>query len=573
MDKITAEYLIEQLGGARSTQGMPAVGKTSASTEEPAIAASPEAATKPHVLGSWRSNVRLTENASQNTVARDAVPAPQPRERLTRPNASEPWRPIDDLPLNWETLVNPSVANQMKAWMEQAEQLKNTESYKEFLVRLRREWAIETGILERLYTISEGATKTLIEKGLDAAYLSHTDTDKRPEDVIAMIQDQEEAINGLEQFVIGQVPLTVTYIRQLHTILTQHQETYEAVNALGQTVFPNLKRGEWKELPNSLGGADGVQFAPPLQVESEMERLVTLHQIHESQGVPPDVEAAWLHHAFTIVHPFVDGNGRVARCLATLVFLKARWFPLVITRVEREPYISALRKADAGDLKPLVELFGSLQSKAIRQAFSLSEETRVSATKLKSVLASVRDRIRDLRTEQEKLKEQLIKTADTLHVMLVRRLKDLQQELQSELDREEVAIDVVVQSAKRDDAKSDYHSVQIIQYAKAQHYFANRGVYQAWALLKFSGKRPVEILFSFHGVGKSNNMLACAAMVYSRFVTDKGVSQIGDVVALSDEPFQFTSSESPNDVLKRFTAWVEDRVVGGLNYWQKALEL
>ena len=33
-----------------------------------------------------------------------------------------------------------------------------------------------------------------------------------------------------------------------------------------------------------------------------------------------EIEATWLHHRFTQIHPFQDGNGRVARALASLVF-------------------------------------------------------------------------------------------------------------------------------------------------------------------------------------------------------------------------------------------------------------
>ena len=42
---------------------------------------------------------------------------------------------------------------------------------------------------------------------------------------------------------------------------------------------------------------------------------------HQGCGVPLEVEAAWLHHRFTQIHPFEDGNGRVARALASLVFI------------------------------------------------------------------------------------------------------------------------------------------------------------------------------------------------------------------------------------------------------------
>jgi hypothetical protein len=43
----------------------------------------------------------------------------------------------------------------------------------EFEKRLRREWAIETGIIEDVYTLDRGVTRILIEKGIDAALIPH----------------------------------------------------------------------------------------------------------------------------------------------------------------------------------------------------------------------------------------------------------------------------------------------------------------------------------------------------------------------------------------------------------------
>lgn len=66
----------------------------------------------------------------------------------------------------------------------------------------------------------------------------------------------------------------------------------------------------------------------------------------------PEVRSAWLHHRFTQIHPFQDGNGRVARALASLVFLREGLFPLVVRESDRVEYIGALETADAGDCHP-----------------------------------------------------------------------------------------------------------------------------------------------------------------------------------------------------------------------------
>ena len=101
-----------------------------------------------------------------------------------------------------------------------------------------------------------------------------------------------------------------------------------------------------------------------------MDRLIEYHRGHES--VAPEVEAAWLHHRFTQIHPFQDGNGRIARALATLVFVKAGWFPLVVRNEGRARYLDALERADAGDLSELVKLFASRQKDELLEALSIA---------------------------------------------------------------------------------------------------------------------------------------------------------------------------------------------------------
>ena len=88
-----------------------------------------------------------------------------------------------------------------------------------------------------------------------------------------------------------------------------------------------------------------------------MQRLIAWYPKAESEGVPPEVLSSWLHHRFTQIHPFQDGNGRIARALATLVFLKPGLFPLVIRDADRKGYIDALERGDQGDLLPLIKLF------------------------------------------------------------------------------------------------------------------------------------------------------------------------------------------------------------------------
>ena len=64
---------------------------------------------------------------------------------------------------------------------------------------------------------------------------------------------------------------------------------------------------------------------------------------------------AQLHRDFEQIHPFIDGNGRTGRLVLNLILVRLGWPPVIILRKNREKYLKALAKADAGDMGPLAE--------------------------------------------------------------------------------------------------------------------------------------------------------------------------------------------------------------------------
>jgi Fic family protein len=489
------------------------------------------------------------------------------------------WEPIEPLPEGWESLKSPELEALVGVWNDQAKELRQRRIYDEFLSRLRRQWAIETGILERLYTLNEGVTLTLIEKGLDASFIGHGDTDKSPELVVAIIKDQYRAIEGLYQFVGDERPLGTSYLKELHRILTANQETCDAINSLGQYVQVELIKGKWKTLPNDIKHDDGVsfQYCPPEHVDMEMEHLLCWHSEYENAGVPPEILAAWVHHRFTLIHPFQDGNGRVARCLATLILLKASWFPLVVTRNERSDYIIALRAADNSNLQPLVQLFSTLQRRAIRHALGLSEDVKETETAIQSVLASTAKILEKRKEEDEERVRGVLQTGDALQSMVAQRLIDVAGDVNTLVRNSDPTFSAYARDAKRSDEESRHNYFQTVQCAKLQGYFANLEAYRSWASLIITMSVRVEILFAFHGVGRdSRGILTCSAMAYQKEQerNESGgysVNRIGEITPLSDEPFDFTYREEPVDVEKRFNKWLEVCLVQGLKYWKKTV--
>ena len=85
----------------------------------------------------------------------------------------------------------------------------------------------------------------------------------------------------------------------------------------------------------------------------------------------PVVYAAKLHKDFVFIHPFVDGNGRVARLLMNLALMQAGYIIAVIPPLKRSEYISALEKAhknDADFIKLIASCVYETQKDLLRMA-------------------------------------------------------------------------------------------------------------------------------------------------------------------------------------------------------------
>ncbi len=85
-------------------------------------------------------------------------------------------------------------------------------------------------------------------------------------------------------------------------------------------------------------------------------------------SAPPALAASVVHSWLTIIHPFEDGNGRVARLLANIVLLRANWPALIVRASDRLQYLDALASSDGGgDLLPLFDLFVKSIKRTLRE--------------------------------------------------------------------------------------------------------------------------------------------------------------------------------------------------------------
>ncbi|MGZ7099878.1 MAG: Fic family protein [Candidatus Angelobacter sp.] len=463
------------------------------------------------------------------------------------------WEPITDLPEDWSSLTDGELGPLLQFWKDQRADLDQVGALSEFNKRLGREWSIETGQIEGVYDLDRGITETLIERGIDADLIGNLPGQKPPEIIAAIIQDHADVLEGLFQFVKGSRPLSKSYINELHAALLRHQETTAVRDQFGNVFEAKLLKGKYKERPNNPKKPDGSmhQYCPPEHVDSEMERLLALHDEHKKKGVPVEVEAAWLHHRFTQIHPYQDGNGRVARALASLLFVKAGWFPVLVTREDRSRYIDALEKADENNLRFLVSLFVDLQKRSLFEAIKVAADSEQMNTVEEAIAAAKRVLTAPGRSLDPSIWPATKDAANRLMILANKRLEELEYTLRREL--EAIRPELQFQRGTSYDLS-----------ASALPYEPNRLEYQqTYGLMILNAPRRSNIEVQAHAIGTKYRGLIGIVVVF-----DNGSR---NPVVASTEAFQVNYAEPYESAERRFRPWLEESLVNALTLWRKSL--
>ena len=100
-----------------------------------------------------------------------------------------------------------------------------------WLTERRREFAIETGQIEGLYTLKRGVTEQLITEGLHQVRAAHTVENIDDKTIKGLLEDQETALELIFDDIKDNKPLTHYTIKSWHQLLTRHQATVTALLA------------------------------------------------------------------------------------------------------------------------------------------------------------------------------------------------------------------------------------------------------------------------------------------------------------------------------------------------------
>lgn len=147
----------------------------------------------------------------------------------------------------------------------------------------------------------------------------------------------------------GENHLSQTFIRQLHkTLLREDYTVYKNLPDGTQTSFV-IHAGQYKTRPNSVitRYGDRFEYASPEETPALMTDLVNWYNEENEKGELTPVELATVfHYRYIRIHPFEDGNGRIARLMVNYI-LSSHGLPMIVVRSrKKDAYLDALHQSD-----------------------------------------------------------------------------------------------------------------------------------------------------------------------------------------------------------------------------------
>lgn len=130
---------------------------------------------------------------------------------------------------------------------------------------------------------------------------------------------------------------------------------YSGMSRINVGVWRNDVKGPMQVISGPIG-REHVRYEAPAAARLEAELLVFLDWFNRDEGIDLVLKAALAHLWFITLHPFEDGNGRIARALTDMMLARAdktpqRFYSMSAQiRQERNAYYEILEHTQKGDL-------------------------------------------------------------------------------------------------------------------------------------------------------------------------------------------------------------------------------
>jgi hypothetical protein len=470
-----------------------------------------------------------------------------------------PWRSIEPLRPEDE-LANGSLGalDALRAeWQRRWDVLPEQERA-QIRQRSLRRLAVETGILERLYDVEWGLTLTLVAEGFTRDVIERAGgrVDDR---TLATLRAQMDSLGMVQDFVHQDRQLSASFIKELHQAITRTQDTYVVTDSLGRVVEAPLPKGQWKLQPNHVLRHDNtlLEYAPPEHVASEIDRLIALWSQIESGDAHPMVKAAWLHHRFVQIHPFADGNGRVARALTLLVIEKCRYAPLVVDRWHRDSYLRALDLANDGRLTGLIQLFVKLEGAALTGELERPPEAQLRAASI-DVAHTLAAQLAEARRRRDTEIAERLRARGTAVLGRLKAWFDRKRDELEAVFHERGMSDISIATATEmpPSSRTTWFRRQVNESAHTAGHYADYGVFCGWSSLRVRTDRwQIRYVASVHGAGREPGVMAVTTFAeiepYPAAEAEEQSTATREYIQTTSDAFRIVHSETLEQITQR----------------------
>lgn len=153
----------------------------------------------------------------------------------------------------------------------------------------------------------------------------------------------------IEEAKVKDKPLTEAFIRQVHKVLLREDYVVHCQLPSGAISSYTVHVGRYKTRPNSVITRTGERFeyASPEETPALMTDLLSWYNDQAESGKLSPIELASLfHYRYIRIHPFEDGNGRIARLMVNFILARYGYPMVVVPSKTKDKYLNALNKCD-----------------------------------------------------------------------------------------------------------------------------------------------------------------------------------------------------------------------------------
>lgn len=173
------------------------------------------------------------------------------------------------------------------------------------------------------------------------------------------------ALAPVDRDVEGVVEMMLDATQNYDRALTEARlfDWHASLFPTGRSGMTRIAVGAWRgesagpmQVVSGPYGRERVHFEAPAAARLPGEMAAFLDWFEGKTGIDPVLKAAVAHLRFATIHPFEDGNGRIARAIADMALARSEASPQRFysmsaeIRLERKDYYTALERAQKGDL-------------------------------------------------------------------------------------------------------------------------------------------------------------------------------------------------------------------------------